>query len=492
MTVAAARRLGSGGEADVFEVEGRPRLAFKKYRVPSAARAAKLRVMLASPPEGAAAGGHVAIAWPEELVVGAGGVVEGFLMPRIDLTATVPLFQVYNPASRLQIAPAFTWRYLLRTARNVAAIVESLHRSGYVVGDINESNLLVNKRALAVLVDCDSMQVRDGATGTVHRGGVGKPEFTAPELQGLDLSSVDRTAASDDFALAVLVFQLLLEGVHPFAGVWRGRGEPPDIPARMRDGMFPYRRGARVAPPPHALALDVLPPTLRRLAWRCFTTGVRRPSARPSAAEWVAALEAADTTLRTCDRSPHHVFGAHLRRCPWCARHDGGFPDPFPGPTGVSSLERRPPPLSARLRSSVTASARRAAAWGVDAARRAVVAAFAFLWSALRSGAAAVGRRLAAWLGPPLAGPVPAVLAAAALTALVPVVALTLLVVVGSLAVAPGPGRRLTRPLTSIWRRMCTPVVLPPQKVGLAMRWGVAVASAAVLGVHGPWWWPLS
>src|SRR5688500_8518034 len=198
--------------------------------------------MRAAPPDGCEAGGHVAIAWPRELVVGGGGVVEGFLMPRIDLTATVPLFQVYNPASRQQIAPAFTWRYLLRTARNVAAIVDSLHRAGYVIGDINESNLLVNKRALAVLVVCDSMQVRDAAGGAVHRGGVGKPEFTAPELQGVDLSSVGRTVASDDFALSVLVFQLLLEGVHPFAGVWRGSGEPPDIPARMRDGLFPYRR----------------------------------------------------------------------------------------------------------------------------------------------------------------------------------------------------------------------------------------------------------
>ena len=537
MTVGAAnRRLGAGGEAEVFEVEGRAGLAFKKYRVPSAARAAKLRVMLAAPPDGCEAGGHVAIAWPRELVVGAGGAVEGFLMPRIDLTATVPLFQVYNPASRQQIAPAFTWRYLMRTARNVAAIVDSLHRAGYVVGDINESNLLVNKRALAVLVDCDSMQVRDAASGAVHRGGVGKPEFTAPELQGVDLATVDRTVESDDFALAVLVFQLLLEGVHPFAGVWRGTGEPPDIPARMRDGLFPYRRGSRVAPPPHALAMDVLPPALRRLAWRCFTTGVRRPSARPTAAEWVAALEAADGSLRTCDRSAHHVFGDHLRRCPWCDRIDGGLPDPFPGPTGVSTLARRPPPWSVRARAAALAWAGAGVSWCWSALRHAIVAALslvatrvrrttATVRSAVVAASSATWRRVVRRVGPPLRAPVPLAVAAGALAATVPVVGLSAVVVAAAITSGRSSslrrlrGRRLAAVGVPLAAALAAATLAPsvdptvafvasaaafcvaisphrgrmstqnPRWLGV--RWALAVASLALFVVHGPSWWPL-
>ncbi len=461
MTVTTARRLGAGGEAEVYEVADRPRYAFKKYRVPSAERAAKLRVMLASPPEDLDAGGHVAIAWPRELVVASSGVVEGFLMPRIDLSSTVPLFQVYNPASRLQIAPAFTWRYLLRTARNVAAIVDSLHRAGYVVGDINESNLLVNRRALAVLVDCDSMQVRDPATGVVHRGGVGKPEFTAPELLGRDLSTTDRTFESDDFAVAVLVFQLLLEGVHPFAGIWRGRGEPPDVSARIRSGQFPYRRGARLVPPPHGLPLDVLPPPLRKMAWRAFTSGVRRPSARPSAGAWVAALEAAEGALRTCDRSVHHVFSSHLRRCPWCARIDRGMPDPFPGPSGRSTLERRPPPRSARMRAW-------AAAWS-----RAALA-------SVRSALAGFARRLGRWTWSKVRGPLtwtlPAALTAALVVALAPVPALVLLCL-GA--------------LSSVWRTERAQTALG-WRGPWWVAWPAAMAAGLVHLLHGPWWWPLS
>ena len=444
----------------MYEVAERPGLAYKRYRVPTPERDAKLRVMLAAPPDGIDAGGHVAIAWPVELAPA------GFLMPRIDLAATVPLFQVYNPASRAQIAPGFTWRYLLRTARNVAAIVDSLHRSGYVVGDINESNLLVNKRALAVLVDCDSMQVRDEHTGVVHRGGVGKPEFTAPELQGRDLATIDRTPASDAFALAVLVFQLLCEGVHPFAGVWRGSGDPPDVAARMGRGLFPYRRGVRVTPPPHALPLDVLPPELRRLAWRTFTAGIRRPSARPTAGQWVGALERAESSLRTCARSPHHVYSDHRRRCPWCDRIDAGLPDPFPGPSGRSILERRPPPRWVRARGAIVALLGRIV-------RRAAHA------------VAATGRRAGAWVWrrvrEPLGGPVPVVLAAACAVAVVPL--LVLLPICACLGVPRTP-KRAQIP----WRS-----VLAPATTGrwVGVRWSLVVALAATYLAHGTIRWPL-
>lgn len=463
--ITCTRRLGAGGEAEVFEVAERPKLAFKRYRVPSAERAAKLRVMLASPPDDLDSGGHVAIAWPRELVVGSGGDVEGFLMPRIDLTATVPLFQVYNPASRLQIAPGFTWRYLLRTARNVAAIVDSLHRAGYVVGDINESNLLVNKRALAVLVDCDSMQVRDPATGVVHRGGVGKPEFTAPELQGHDLATVDRTPASDDFAVAILIFQLLLEGVHPFAGIWRGRGEPPDVPTRMRRGQFAYRRGSKLSPAPHALALDVLPPELRRLAWRAFTVGIRRPSARPPAADWVEALERADASLRACPRSPHHVFGGHRRHCPWCERIDVGLPDPFPGPTGCSSLEPRPPTRWVRARSFAGALVRSAASAAGRRVAAAVRATSSWVWRHVRG---------------PLSWTIPGSLALALTLSLVPVIAL--LLVLGATSSAWRTHRAQNR--WNRWRRRGGPW-------GTGGAWFTTAAAGTVHLVHGPWWWPL-
>jgi DNA-binding helix-hairpin-helix protein with protein kinase domain len=332
---ALEQRLGAGGEAEVLAVPGRPDLAFKRYRAPSATRAAKLAVMLRHPPDD-----RPDIAWPVELVSGPGGV-EGFLMRRVDLRRNVPVFQVYNPASRRRIAPAITWRYLVRTARNAAAIVDALHRAGYVVGDLNESNLLVDGRAVVTLVDCDSMQVRDPDGDAVFPCAVGKPEFTPPELHRADLSTTERTPETDAFALAVLVFLLLMDGTHPFASVWHRAGDPPDVADRIRRRAFAYawwpRLRHRVAPPPLAVPLGALPWRLRRLVRRSFGTGLRWPARRPTAREWVVALDRVDARLRPCPRSPHHLTLRRIGRCPWCRRVDAGAADSFPGPerTGV-------------------------------------------------------------------------------------------------------------------------------------------------------------
>ena len=338
------RRVGAGGEAEVYEVAERPGVVCKHYRSPTRERADKLRVMLEHPPDGTRAGGHVSIAWPTELAVGDDGRVTGFLMPRIDVSSAIPVFQVYNPGLRGKVAPGFTWRYLLRTARNVAAIVDAVHRAGHVVGDLNESNLLVDRRALVALVDCDSMQICDPSSGRIYRSPVGKPEFLAPELQGADLSATDRTPRSDAFALTVLMHQLLLEGVHPHAGIWRGRGEPPDIATRSRKGWIAGRRGwSPVDQPPYAVPRAALPRPVRTLLRRGLA---RRAGARAEAWEWVAVLDAVDGKLRACKRSPHHLHAT--RRCPWCARIDRGLPDPFPGPTGTSTLPPRQPSRAVR------------------------------------------------------------------------------------------------------------------------------------------------
>src|SRR5436305_1951244 len=98
--------------------------------------------------------------------------------------------------------------------------MDALHSRDYVVGDVNESNILVADTALITVVDTDSFQVRDPDGKTVFHCPVAKPEFTPPELQGRQLHDVDRVPAHDRFGLAVLIFQLLMEGTHPFAGIY--------------------------------------------------------------------------------------------------------------------------------------------------------------------------------------------------------------------------------------------------------------------------------
>jgi WD40 repeat protein len=334
-----SRLLGVGGEAHIYSLPQDPKLVAKIYHHVDEARAHKLAAMIANPPrDPMAAQGHTSLVWPVDLLrtLDARHQVAGFLMPRVSQMRCVIDF--YHPGTRRKQTPLFNYAYLHRTARNLAAAVRALHASGYVIGDVNESNVLVAETALVTLVDTDSFQVRDPQSDAVYRSPVGKAEFTPPELQGKIFAETDRSPEHDLFGLGVLIFQLLMEGTHPYAGVYTGAGEPPPIEARILAGHFPYGagKGASYRPMPAAPPLGLLTPQLRQFFVRCFIEGYRNPAARPSAQMWQEALKEAEDTLRTCAANPQHRYGHHLQACPWCKRAQQlGARDPFPSPEAI-------------------------------------------------------------------------------------------------------------------------------------------------------------
>src|SRR3954451_11288407 len=229
-----ALEIGAGGEARVLRVPGEDGLVAKLYREPTLERAAKLARMAAAPPRLAGAPpwarahklprmpgappalAGAALAWPVDLLTDLnGGRFAGFLMPRAEGPR---IFEFYNPVMRRRVAPLFDWGRLHRAGMSLAAAFDALHGRGYVIGDVHESNILVSPEDASVtLVDAASFQVRDPQTGAVYRSGVGKAEFTPPELQGARFAEVDRAPEHDRFGLTVLLFLLLMEGTHPFA-----------------------------------------------------------------------------------------------------------------------------------------------------------------------------------------------------------------------------------------------------------------------------------
>lgn len=329
----SASPLGTGGEARIFTVVPGERFCAKIYHEPTSAQARKLAAMLANPPEDPMRDdGHISIAWPLDILRTQyhGQTFAGFLMPRV--TGLRPLFSVYNPVVRRQELPLFTYQYLHRAGRNLAASLRALHSRDYVIGDVNESNILVSDTALITLVDTDSFQVRAPKTDHVYRCPVGKPDFTPPELQGKNFRLVDRRPEHDAFGLAVLLFLLLMEGTHPFSGVYQDDGDPPPHDARIRAGHFTY--GAKrvpYRPMPFAPPYEIVHPALRALFARCFEEGHTDPTARPTAAMWQSALAEAEEALQTCAINTLHRYGEHLTACPWCARTEQlGGRDPFP------------------------------------------------------------------------------------------------------------------------------------------------------------------
>jgi len=346
----AALEIGAGGEAVVYEVPGDDRVVAKVYHQPTIERARKLTLMQANPPrmpEG------TSIAWPADLLLEPRGFA-GFLMPRAEGPR---LFEFYNPVTRRATAPAFHFGQLHHAGRNLAAAFHALHAAGYVVGDVNESNILVHPRTAAVtLVDADSFQVPDVEAGILFRSRVGKAEFTPPELQGVAFTDVDRAPEHDRFGLAVLLFLLLMEGTHPFAVRMPADRDALPVEDRIRLGMFPHARDDdAVHPPRMSPRFHALHPGLRALFIRAFVQGHADPSARPGAGEWEGALAAAGAALAGCAANPQHRYDASQGACPWCERAAQlGGRDPFPAGAVHAPTELRPRPRRARVAAPFT------------------------------------------------------------------------------------------------------------------------------------------
>ncbi|MBD2189186.1 WD40 domain-containing protein [Pseudanabaena mucicola] len=335
--------IGSGGEANIYTVRIRPDLVAKVYHQPHGDYARKLSFMVANPPvDPLASSGRVSIAWATELVTDLDRVV-GFLMPKLDTSKAKPIFQYYNPSTRRKESPRFSYISLMRTARNLARAVRSVHSRGYVIGDVNESNVLVADDAIVTLVDTDSFQVNDG--NTVYRCTVGKPEYTPPELQGMSFRDVDRSVKHDLFGLGVLIYQLLMEGTHPFGGVFTGQGEAPELKERIKAGHFPHgRSGIPYKPMPLAPSFQMLPVALQELFLLCFEEGHSNPAARPTAEVWSKALGEAEDGLVRCGVNGQHFYSGHLGVCPWCERAVKlGGRDPFPALGAISSGQHLKP-----------------------------------------------------------------------------------------------------------------------------------------------------
>lgn len=302
--IVVGERIGGGGEGEIFRVGKRPGVALKLYHKPTSAHEAKVTAMID-------ARLHVAsrsITFPVSIVRDARKRFVGFTMAEVREHA--PIHELYATTSRRTAFPDADYRFLVRAAANVARAVAQVHAVGAVVGDINHSGFLVSPSATVMAIDADSF-----AIGKLHRCTVGVPDFTPPELQGQDLSTVGRTAQHDAFGLAVLIFQLLFLGRHPFAG--RPSGRDVDIPGAVAQGRFAYSRirDTRLAPPPGALSFARLPIAMRVAFERAFAIGLGH---RPTAEHWLTLLDAFEQNLVRCATNGRHQFAPALDDCPFC------------------------------------------------------------------------------------------------------------------------------------------------------------------------------
>jgi DNA-binding helix-hairpin-helix protein with protein kinase domain len=308
---------GRGGEGSVFEVVGRPQLVAKVFHSPpSVQKLTKIRDQIATDPQTL---GNIS-AWPRS-VLRRGGNPVGFLMPFV---RGKPVHLLYRPIDRKDHFPTASWQSLVRVCQNIAAGFATLHDHGVLMADVNETNVVITDTGEARFIDCDSFQLR-GKNGSIHVCDVGVPMWTPPELQGKDFTRVARTEKHDTFGMAVMLFQVLFMGRHPFAGVPKAPAlleAPPTLEDCIQRGQFAFTRRARIDlnTPPHALTLAALPESLAELFERAFLS-----TDRPSARSWHAELGKID--FQKCQWG--HFFYRRLSECPWCQIWNRGGPNFF-------------------------------------------------------------------------------------------------------------------------------------------------------------------
>ncbi|MEM9954970.1 MAG: hypothetical protein AAF846_25405 [Chloroflexota bacterium] len=303
----ATSRIAGGGEADVYHISKHPNHLLKIYKQHKRTLQLerKLRVMKQYLIY------HNRIVWVNEIVY-LNGQFHGYKMPYVDAKQLIVLM---NPRSRKSYFKGTDWKFLHNTAKNLALITHHVHQQGYVIGDVNQQNFLFDQSGYIYLIDTDSMQVQKG--GQTFLCEVGKPEFTPAEVKNYQIV---RHTYHDNFGIAVLIFQLLMEGAHPFLGNNPRNSKPVSTADHIKAGQFLHSPNRNYAdkPPHNVPKFAILHPKVRSLFIQAFEDGHSRPSQRPSALHWSQALEKASSDLRQCTRDSTHWYFPVNGNCPWC------------------------------------------------------------------------------------------------------------------------------------------------------------------------------
>lgn len=330
-TLDLEHRLDEGGEGIVYEVPsaeaGSTPLVAKLLLQPSAladvaSRLDSLVRRIPSPRMARLLAGEPRrVAWPVDTVQAiprrpTAERLHGYLMHDMRRWY-VPLNYLLRPGLRAGEFPDASWDTSLAAGASLAGLVADLHAAGYVIGDLKPENLWVDKLGNVGISDVDSFQFAD-ASGTFPCRAQ-TPDYAAPEC--IISPDAQPDPSSDDFVLAVLIYQLLMDGLHPFYGIPADGNRYVSIDDNIVHGRARLVRPDSARVIPGAPPFSVLPRRLRALFVQCFSDAGRTGgNPRPTAAEWSGALvaERAAGRLRTCRADPRHVYTAERPWCPWC------------------------------------------------------------------------------------------------------------------------------------------------------------------------------
>ena len=217
------KELGKGGEGSIFETNT-PYVAkiYKKERI-TQRRYAKLKLMISKKIA------FKGICYPVSIIYNQNDEFVGYLMPRADgkeIQRSIfikPLLMKNFP----------NWKKIdtVKLCITILEKIKYLNERNIILGDINPANILVVSPNEVYFVDTDSYQIGEFPCP------VGTVNYTAPEIQRKNFSSFLRTQGNENFAIATLLFMIMVPGKPPYA---QQGGEDPIANIINMDFSYPF------------------------------------------------------------------------------------------------------------------------------------------------------------------------------------------------------------------------------------------------------------
>lgn len=156
----------------------------------------------------------------------------GFLMPQAK--GKVLQHCVFIPRLLQKTFPNWNKIDTVQLSVTILQKINFLHDHNVILGDINPSNILVVSPQEVYFVDTDSYQIEGFPCP------VGTINYTAPEIQRKHFSTFLRSKETDYFAVATLLFMIMLPGKPPYS-IQGGDSQVDNI----INGKFAYPSGTR-------------------------------------------------------------------------------------------------------------------------------------------------------------------------------------------------------------------------------------------------------
>jgi len=329
-----SKHLASGGEGNIHRVyRGTSKKVAKIYHANKITPELedKLKYMVSNPPDKTVLN---QVAWPLDVLYDSKNNFCGFVMPELSIDAELKDIYQYPPTTGLSA------KNKIIIAGNICAVISAVHNAGYVFGDFNPRNIGVDtKSGKVAFLDTDSYHVFDKVNKRLYRCKVCADGYAAPELleacanhkaanpnDGQQLYEKTPlptfTEETDNFALAIHIFKLLMNGFTPFGGIIEtvtpSQASPSQGNAAIRRNEYSFRPGYKPMSPA-VPPLEIFPQEITDLFTRAFLViGQVNPSRRPTSIEWHQALDRYEHTLIKCKVNKFHQYDRKNKTCPFC------------------------------------------------------------------------------------------------------------------------------------------------------------------------------